>query len=501
MIKINPGKIIVSLMVFFMPILLNAVVVLKAPDTFYQGDSVSFKIIAAGSDIEMPVIKSIEGNTVSNAGSSQNTRIVNGERSFQLEQTYSLLSNGDIHIPSFDILVDNTIEKTQAKIIKMLKVEKTKSDLYDLSITVDNKNVYVGEAIEFTLKFKYKKDLDIVGLNYNKPKFESFWVKELTPQKKQDSYTEYVEQEVKYLLFPQKSGKITINPLKISISTVKENSSRAYYFSAPTTTTAVYSNKLELDVKELPQNINLIGKFDIQSTIDKNVINQGEAVSFKLFINGRGNIDDLEELKLDIPNTTIYDNPSKKEYDIRNKLYGGQYSKTYSIVGKNSFTIPSIEIKYFDKSSETIKTIKTKEHNITVNEKVVHESKLEVAAPVVKEVISKKEESVVVKITNDEKLIYFMGGLIFGLVLMALYLLWGKRPNKNENTPLLSQVKKAKTSDELFKLLVVYINIDEELDKLIYKLENLPVKKFKDEKSKTIKVLKVLIKKDIPLKN
>ena len=50
----------------------------------------------------------------------------------------------------------------------------------------------------------------------------------------------------------------------------------------------------------------------------------------------------------------------KKEYNIKGNIYGGKYSKIYSIVGKENFTIPSIAVKYFDKKTATVKTIKTK---------------------------------------------------------------------------------------------------------------------------------------------
>ncbi|MDC0933172.1 BatD family protein [Arcobacteraceae bacterium] len=399
MIKNNLGKIILSILFLAIPSIVNAKVLLQAPNTFYSGDIVTFKLIASGSEIKIPEINTIDGSSVSNAGTSRNITIVNSKKSFQLEKAYSLVSKTDIHIPSFEILIDNKIEKTEAKTIKMLKVEKTKSDLYDLEIKVDKKDAYVGEAIEFTLKFKYKKDLEIVGLNFNKPSFENFWVKELQPQKSQNSYTKYVEQELKYLLFPQKEGRVELEPLKIVVSTVQSNYGRGFFLSAPTLNTPVYSNKLVLNIKKLPENVNLIGDFAIRSTIDKTTIDQGDAVSFNLYITGRGNIDDLDEVKLDIPNTTIYDNPSQKEYDIKDNIYGGKYSKTYSIVGKDDFTIPSIEVKYFDKKSGTVKIVKTKQYDITVNKKVLKEVKLEVA-DVPRPQIKKEEQK---KYTNRDK--------------------------------------------------------------------------------------------------
>lgn len=39
------------------------------------------------------------------------------------------------------------------------------------------------------------------------------------------------------------------------------------------------------------------------------------------------------------------------------------------------------------------------------------------------------------------------------------------------NTPLIKKVKKAKSKKELLKVLAIYINIDKNLDELLFKLE------------------------------
>ena len=497
--KTNLGKIVYFFIFLVFPLVLNGKVLLDAPDTFYKNDVVSFKIIATGSDIKMPVIKNIDGNRVEEAGTSRHTTVINGARSYRFIQTYVIKSDKDIHIPAIDVEIDGKIEKTVPKIMRVLQVNKTKSDLYDLQISVDKNNAYVGEAIEFTLKFKYKKDLDIVGLDYAKPSFENFWVKELKAKDAQNNNSQYMEQEIKYLLFPQKSGKVEFEPLKIGVSTVEKNYRGGFFLSTPTTTTPVYSNKLTIDVKALPQGINLIGDFTIKATVDKTEIEHGDAVSYKLYIEGRGNIDDLDDVKIDIPNTTMYDNPSEKEYNIKENLYGGKYSKIYSIVGKENFTIPSIEIKYFDKKTKTVKTISTKKYDITVNNKVQNERKLEVAIPQ-KESISKTNVKVeTITTTDNEKVIYFLIGLLCGICLLGIYIfLKNKSPEKKE-IPLVKSIKNAKTPTELFKILVVYINIDEELDKIIYKLENLSLQEYKKEKKDIVKILDKMIKKDMTL--
>ena len=500
MMKNNLGKTIYFLLVFI-PYILNAQVLLKAPESFYKNDMVQFTIIAQGSDVSIPDIKNVDGNVVQNGGTSQQTTIVNGKRTYQIAKKYLLRATKDINIPSFKIVVDNVTHNTVPKTIKMLKVEKTKSDLYDLAISIDKDDVYVGEAVEFTLKFKYKKDLQISGLDFQKPSFDGFWVKELKVNKNTKNSSEYKEQELKYLLFPQNSGNIELGPLKIGVNTLKDGFNSRFYFSAPTVTTAVYSNKLSLKVKALPSDINLIGNFEIYSTVDKITVSQGEAVSYKLYIKGRGNIDDLDEVNLDILDATIYDNPSKKEYNLENNVYGGTYTKTYSIVGKNDFVIPSIKLQYFDKKSQTIKTITTQEHPIKVQGTPKVESKLEIEKPAVIETrintiptnINSKSSS------NLEKFMFFFIGLISGIILIFGILFLKKKMKKQEEIPLLKMAKSSKTAQELFKILVIYINIDKQLDKIIFNLENLSEDEYKKQKKNIIKSLNELIQKDIKL--
>lgn len=485
------------LILIFLPLVLKAQVVLKAPDTFYKNDVISFTIVASGSEINIPDIKSIDGNIVQPAGTSKQTTIINGKRSYQIVKKYSLASTKDINIPSFEIIVDGKIEKTRSKIIKMLRVEKTKSDLYDLTITTDKKEVYVGEAVVFILRFKYKKDLQIVSLDYRKPEFENFWVKELKPKEKQNNNTPYIEQEIRYLLFPQKAGDVELGSLKIGVATVKSGYGGSFYLTTPTITTSVYSNKLQLKVKALPKGITLLGDFNIESTIDKMNVNQGESVSYKLYINGRGNIDDLDEVVFDIPDATIYDNPSKKEYNIENNLYGGKYSKIYSMVAKKDFTIPSITINYFDKNTQKIKSIQTKSYDIKVKGEVTKAKILEVQS--IQKIKDKVQfqTSDVILLKDNEKVLYFVIGLVVGIFLMILYNLFKNRVKKESDTPLMELVKKSKSPNELFKVLVVYINIDEELDKIIYKLENLSIDKFKLEKKNIKRILKKLLIEDV----
>ncbi len=489
------------LLLTILPFLLFGDVSLTAPDSFFKGDRVIFKITASGGDVKFPNIKNIDGLPVQNAGTSSSTTIINGVRKQELIKTFVIVPNKDITIPSFKIAINGNIEKTKSKKIKVKLVKKTISSKYDLTIDINKKESYVGEDILFTLIFKYKKDTQLVDLNFYKPNFENFWIKELE-SKKQIIKDGYVVQELNYLLFPQKDGTLTIDPLRID-AIIPDNKTQNYGFFSNTSTKTIpiYSNKLNIKVKPLPKNIKLIGDFNISATIDKNSIKQGEAISYKLTIKGRGNLDDLDEIKLNIPNATIYDNPSKKEFNIANNLYGGIYKKTYSIVAQNDFEIPPVTLKYFDKKTKSIKIIKTKSYKIKVKGVVKKKATLEVAKSkdITKDINTKsKIIEKVITTSDNQKIIFFILGVVFSSIVISLFIILKNKKIKKEDTPLSKQIKKANTKDELLKIIVVYINIDKQLDKIIYSLENnmttIELKKIKKDILNLIKDKKLEIK-------
>ncbi len=502
MMNLNLGKSIFKIVfiIFFIPVYLFSRVSLEAPDSFYKGEQVVFSISASGADVEFPAINKIDDYIVQNAGTSSSTSIINGVRNQSLKRTFAFRPTTTTTIPPFEIKIDGKIFKTKAKTIKAKAVEKTISPNYELIIDVDKKNLFVGESTVLKLIFKYRKDLQIVDLQFAKPTFENFWMKELKSNNTQNSSGDFVIQELNYLLFPQKSGKLIIEPLKIDVVTMDNRYGGYGFFSQTATkTTPVYSNSINLTVKQLPNGIKLIGDFSIDATIDKDTINQGDAVSYKIQIEGRGNLDDIDEIKLNIPNTTIYDNPSQKDYNIKDNKYGGIYTKTYSIVAAQEFVIPPIELNYFDKTTNSIKIIKTKEYKIKVNGVKKQKPQLQVSNTE-QEAVNNKEKKIVtevIKTTDNEKLIYFIFGILSTIVIFIVIKLLNKK-EKEIQTPFQKKIKSAKTNNELLNLLVVYINIDKELDKIIFTLED--TKTIKDLKQIKKDVLKIVKDKELKIK-
>lgn len=86
------------------------------------------------------------------------------------------------------------------------------------------------------------------------------------------------------------------------------------------------------------------------------------------------------------------------------------------------------------------------------------------------------KEKVVIKenISTEEKIKYFIFGIIATLLILGLYklvTLQGKEKVSKE-TPLNKLIKSSKDKNELIKVLIPYLKIDSTLDRLIFECES-----------------------------
>lgn len=471
---------------------LFANVQINIPNSLVRGEPLIFSISAFGNNIKFPNITSIDGNSINEISSSSSTSIINNQITKKIKKVYSLNPTKDFTLPSLEFIIDSKTYYSNEKKVKLINAVKTKSDIFDLSIKADKKDLFVGENFILTLVFKYKKNSQIVDLAFEKPNFENFWFKQLNDAKQYEE-NGFVVQELRFLMFPLKQGNIKINPIFIQAQIVDLSKNSFSLFSNATSNVKIYSNELEFNVKALPNNVNLIGNFDITSKVDKTKVRKGEAISYVLKVKGSGNIDDLEDFKLDIKDATIYENKPEIKTNFLNNEYIGEYTKTFSIVPNKSLIIPSIVLQYYDKTLEKVITKKSEEFKIDVEKSEQLQANIK---PVLEKTINTVKEKEVIKVVEksslkDRILFYFLG-MVTSLLIIGSYFYVINQKKKKEvyNTPLIKKVKLAKTKDELLKVLAVYIKVNPLLDELIFKLEK--EKEIDSLKKEIIKILKQL---------
>jgi len=471
-----------SLILLLLPVILLANVTASVDKrAIYPGDSVTFTISATGSDIEFPKIDTIDGFSVTDSGVSTNIVIINGNMKKTKKHLYSFAPDKNVTIPSFLVKVDNKEYKTAPIAIKMLDPKSAKSTKEaSLELIADKNSSYVGEPIDLELVLKIKADANIAKAQIEQPKFENFWVKQYgNMQKYQEG--DYIIQKYHFIAFPQQSGTIEIKPIVAHIAKVKKDAYDPFFGSGMSISlfgenldwSQIRSNPIKIDVKPLPDNLELYGDFAISATVDKTKVSASKAVNLTIKVEGVGNIDDVKKFDIDIPNGVVYSDEPKIVSGFRGKEYGGRFTQKVAIVADSNYTIPSIELKYFDKNSKKVVVKRTKPINITViggnsnSANATQKPKIEVAND---NNYTQKPKVIVKKEASYIKYITLLVGFILG-VLSVIILQKIKQPKDKKELPIVKKIKKAKSDKELYKILLPYAKSTPKIDTELKKLE------------------------------
>ena len=469
-----------SILAFILPIFIYANVSASVDKrAIYPGDSVTLTISASGKNIEFPKIDKIDNFDVRDSGVSTNIVIINGNMTTTKKKLYSFNPDKNVTIPSFSIKVDGKEYKTAPIAIKILNPSSAKA-LRDASLELkaDKKISYVGEPINLDLILKIKANANIAQAQIEQPKFDNLWVKQVGDAKKYQE-GDYVIQKYHFLAFPQQSGIIEIGPIIADIAKVKKDAYDPFFGSGMSISlfgedlkwSKIRSNKLTLKVKELPNNLELFGDFNIKASVDKTKVKAGKAVNLTITVDGVGNIDDVKKFNIDIPNAVVYADEPKVISGIKDGQYGGRFTQKLAIVADSNFTIPSISLRYFDKDSKKEVIKKTKPINIEViggskSVSSINKPKIEVASD---NNYSKNPQVVVKKESSYIKYLTLIFGFILGVISI---LMWQKLNNKKEKKEIsiVKKIKKAKGDKELYKILLPYAKesqiVADELKKL-----------------------------------
>lgn len=258
-------------------------------------------------------------------------------------------------------------------------VEASGGDIF-VNLTLNRKEVYLGEHIVATVKLYTR--VNIAGTNEIKfPSFNGFLKSDIETPPLTSLQQENINGKIwgtgvvqEFLLYPQITGEIIIDPVQLSVLIQQKSSQSDPFFGDFFTTyqsvpKIVASPTVKVKVKPLPGNqpgdfSGVVGKLDLKAVLSKDSVSVNDAVNFKITISGSGNlkIASAPSLKLS-PDIEVYE--PKVSDDIKNGLNGtsGQKSFDYLMIPRHygEFTIPSITYSYFNISTGKYETLTTKE--------------------------------------------------------------------------------------------------------------------------------------------
>ena len=406
----NLGKILI-LLITIVNILNASVSASVDASKVERGEMVTLMLKLNGEDIKKPNIVKLCEEDVISTGSQTSVEIINGNYKKTNILTYKFLPQNSCVIKSIPVDIDGKTEYTSPINIEVTKQKITKDSKYILTLDSSKSEVYVGESFEVTLLFKQKNNSNAVDSKFTPPSLKGFWVKDETqPERYSDG--DYTVTKVVYKLSAQRDGVLNISPAQIKIAS-RVNTSDSWGYLIPKVKWRTYfSNALDIKVKSIPQGVDLVGDFEITSSIDKSSIDKNEAVNLNLELKGDGNLEDVKTLKPEIKDVSIFD----EKVVLQNNIL----TQKIAFVSDKDFVIPAITLKCFNPKTNKITTIKTKEYKIDVKGVQNSEQKLNI-----------KREDDAPEIISDDKannseisvvwgVGLFLAGIIVGVIAMSL---------------------------------------------------------------------------------
>ncbi len=252
-------------------------------------------------------------------------------------------------------------------------------------IVPNKRTAFVGEGITAWIKIYTKVSLSDIDRNYKRPVFSGFYKQDIEVPPLTNLEREKVGDDIYYagvlekvVLFPQKSGKLVIEPFEITAyqqKQVRQSRSPLDNFFGPSYTSVpakLKSKPVTINVKPLPGNqpegfTGAVGQFSIKGSLNSNKVKTNDAVSFKVVLSGKGNIKLIESIDYNLPATMqVYDPVVKSNIDMS----GQSGSKVFEITAiprhSGVINIKPFKLVYFDTEAKAYKTIQTRPFTLEV---------------------------------------------------------------------------------------------------------------------------------------
>lgn len=337
-------------------------------------------------------------NVVGGPNQSISNSWINGKRSYSKTYSYYLSpkSQGTFTIKQASIEIKGEIYKTTPiKVLVTAAVKKPKngnnadyiaSENVHLVAEVSNSKPYLNEAITVVYKLYVSNDVSITRSwrEIDSPKYSDFWSQNIDNKSGSKIYQgTYEGKPYRYVilrravLYPQKTGKLIIEPLTLDVPIDVQGNSRDIFGRRRMTRVnrTISAGKRTINVKPLPlegkpDDFNgAVGKFNFKVSTNKTSLDANEALELKIKVEGTGNLKLFDLPKFNLPSSLeVYEPTRDNKIAVNTKGMNGSIKDTYTVIPqyKGTYPIRPITFSYFDVVSKKYKTLSSDEIIINV---------------------------------------------------------------------------------------------------------------------------------------
>jgi hypothetical protein len=250
-----------------------------------------------------------------------------------------------------------------------------------LEVNAAPRNLVVQSQLLYTIKVLRR--MDFAGADLSEPQLEDALIERLGDDKHYQSTRDGLGYEVierTYAIFPQKSGRMTIPPVRLEAQVIDAGSGRFGFFGGPQTRVErISSEAVELDVKPVPAVFN--GKHWLPSeqielddawSQDLNQVKAGEPITRTLILHAKGtSIGLLPELNPALANADAIrsypDQPLLNEEKQSQGIVSVRQEKIVFVPEKpGEYHIPAIEIPWWNVNTGKLEVARAPEQVLTV---------------------------------------------------------------------------------------------------------------------------------------
>lgn len=352
-----------------------------------------------------------------------------------------------------------------------------------LTTEVTEENPFVNQEVVLIVKI-YARDYSILNRlrKYEEPDFANL-VAKFVSEKTSDNIRQevvngqtYVSQELaRYILFPQKSGKVEIDPFAIEVII------SGYYGSEAVQLT---SQPISLKVKELPtpkpaNYSGAVGNYKLSTSLSKDEVKANEAVNLEVEIIGSGNLNTIKTPNIELSKTIETYPPKRRDaFEARPVGMRGKVVENRLMVPQygGDYAIGPVRFSYFDPKEEKYVTLATKPMILKVDgpeppknviskadslaqdELITDHQRTDSTSSItsfVPQKITEVKDKVVTTVSGNNNWIWIVAAAILGL---TAFLFFRKKKNKTNNK-VVSQKKLNEELKSEIKSKLIQLNI------------------------------------------
>ena len=416
-VEVSVKNILLFYLFTFLPLAIEAqTLTVSAPAQVSAGENFRISYTVSTQDVDdfrsgihsNDVAEIIAGPYTSTQSSFQMT---NGHTtsSSSITYTYTLYAhkNGTFNVPAATATVDGRQIQSKATKITVtgtarqqngapnmhqdnepqMRAAGSKISGNDLFIKVSANKRRVHEQEPVLLTYKVYTLVDLTQLNGKMPDLTGFHTQEIPLPQQKSFHVEQVNGRPyrcvtwsQYVMYPQMTGKLEIPSITFKGIVVQQNRSvdpfEAFFNGGSGYVEVkqdIIAPSLTIQVDPLPAKpANFsggVGQLNISAQIDKTDVKAGDPISLRVVVGGTGNLKLIKQPTIDFPKDfDKYDAKVTDKTKLTSNGVEGNMIYDFLAVPRNpgKFTIPPVELVYYDTSANAYRTVKSQAFDINV---------------------------------------------------------------------------------------------------------------------------------------